>query len=86
MMGYHVPPPDDPEYWKAQAERRSELLRSGRSIDGLTGIILELLGGLARLLFSGIIRLYQGGERRGRSAAKRPITSRPCGARVRMRS
>jgi hypothetical protein len=65
MMGDHVPPPDDPEYWKAQAERRSELLRSGRSTDGLAGVILELLWGLARLLLSGLIRRCQWGRAQG---------------------
>jgi hypothetical protein len=61
-MGHHVPPPDDPRYWKAQVERRSELLRSGRSTDRLAGVILELVCGLTRLLFSGLIRLCQWGR------------------------
>jgi hypothetical protein len=57
MMGGN--PPQDPDYWKAQAGRPSELLRSGRSTDGLAGVILALIGGLVRRIFSGSTRVWQ---------------------------
>ena len=55
MMGGNLP---DPHYWKADAERRAELLRSGRATDPLAGVV-GLLWGLARLLLSGISRLWK---------------------------
>jgi hypothetical protein len=58
MAGNPLPPPQDPEYVKAQADYRSELLRSGRSTDPFAGV-LELLGGLVRRIFSGITRVWQ---------------------------
>jgi hypothetical protein len=58
MIGAPIPPPNDPEFWKAQAERRSELLRSGKATDEWAGV-LALLWSLARLLCSGLIRLCQ---------------------------
>jgi hypothetical protein len=51
MMGPPLPP-EDKEFWKAQAEYHSELLRSGRSTDSLAGFILELIWGLARLILA----------------------------------
>ena len=52
------PPPEDPQFSKAQTERRGELLRSGRSTDPLVGV-LALLWGLVSLLFSVLTRLCQ---------------------------
>jgi len=59
MMGGNPLPPDpNPDYWKAQAERRSELLRSGRSTDGLGGV-LELFWSLGRFIFSVLTRPWK---------------------------
>jgi hypothetical protein len=58
MMSGNPLPPQDLLSMKAQADRRAELLRRGRSTDPFAGV-LELLWGLVRLLFSGITRLWQ---------------------------
>jgi hypothetical protein len=50
---------EDPHDWKAQAERHAELLRGGKSTDGVAGLIVDWLLGLCRVIFSGLARLWQ---------------------------
>ena len=50
---------EDPHAWKTQAERHAELLRSGKSTDGVAGLIVDWLLGLCRFIFSGLARLWQ---------------------------
>ena len=58
MGGTHIPP-QDPKYMKVEAERRAELLRQGKSTDGAAGVIVDLLMGVLRYIFSGLARLWQ---------------------------
>ena len=58
MGGTHIPP-QDPQYMKVEAERRAELLRQGKSTDGAAGVIVDLLMGVLRYIFSGLAQLWQ---------------------------
>jgi hypothetical protein len=51
--------PPDPQHWQVDAERRAELLRSGRSTSGAVGVIVDLLLGFFGGICSGLARLWR---------------------------